>query len=230
MSFDPRDFALSHLPDPQTDYPVILRDGTPHKGTVFLRAALKHSNFEVGEYTYYSDFDLPQDLGALPTRLAPYLFEGSLERLHIGKFCQIAHGTKFITASANHATQGVSCYPFAIFDPDKMAHYHPDTRDTVIGHDVWFGMEACILPAAHIGSGAIIGARSVVRGTVPPYAIVTGNPGTVVGYRFDEDTIARLLALAWWDWPPDQIAAASVDLQSGAVSALERRAAQIEGK
>ena len=31
-------------------------------------------------------------------------------------------------------------------DPDAMASYHPDTRDTVIGNDVWLGYDALIMP------------------------------------------------------------------------------------
>ncbi len=228
MSFDPRAFALKELPDPQSIYPVILPDGTRHKGTVFLKPALDHPNFHVGAYTYYSDFDAPDDPTALAARLAPYLFAGSAEALHIGKFCQIAHGTKFITASANHATCGATCFPFAIFDPSKMAQYQPDTRHSVIGHDVWFGMEARILPGARIGHGAIIGAGAVVRGEIPAYGIATGNPAQVNGFRFDPATIERLLALAWWDWPADQIAGASADLQACDLDALEARAARFK--
>jgi virginiamycin A acetyltransferase len=40
----------------------------------------------------------------------------------------------------------------------------------------------------------------VVDGPVPAYAIVAGNPGLVVGMRFDEETIRRLRKVAWWDW------------------------------
>ena len=121
-------------------------------------------------------FEPPQDWAQC---LAPYLFPGSAEKLIIGKFCQIAHGVRFITASANHATQGLSCYPFQIFDLPNYTGSQPDVRDTVVDHDVWIGYGAMILPGAQIGHGAIIGAGAVVRGTVPPYAIVTGNPGTV---------------------------------------------------
>jgi virginiamycin A acetyltransferase len=40
---------------------------------------------------------------------------------------------------------------------------------------------------------------------VPPYAIMAGNPARVVRMRFDEAIIARLLAVAWWNWPIDNI-------------------------
>jgi len=55
--------------------------------------------------------------------------------------------------------------------------------DIVIGRDVWIGYGAVILAGAEIGEGAIISAAAVVRGQIPPYAIVSGNPGKIVGRR-----------------------------------------------
>lgn len=40
---------------------------------------------------------------------------------------------------------------------------------------------------------------------VPPYAIVGGNPACVIRMRFPDEDIARLLALARWDWPIERI-------------------------
>lgn len=34
--------------------------------------------------------------------------------------------------------------------------------DTVIGNDVWIGLEAMIMPGIKIGDGAVIGSRSLV--------------------------------------------------------------------
>jgi acetyltransferase-like isoleucine patch superfamily enzyme len=45
-----------------------------------------------------------------------------------------------------------------------------------IGADVWIGMGAIILPGAKIGDGCVIGAGSVVRGTVEPYTVGYGVP------------------------------------------------------
>lgn len=206
------------LPDPRSLHPIILPDGTPHVGTVMLTRAVQNPSFVVGDFTYASDFDPPQDWAS---HLAPYLFPGSSERLQIGAFCQIAHGVRFITASANHAQTGLSCYPFPVFDPDRIASFKPDSRDTVIGHDVWLGYGALVLPGAQIGNGAIIGAGAVVRGTVPPYAIVTGNPGKVTGFRFAQPVIARLLDIRWWDWPHDMIDRAEEAIMSGDLDKLE---------
>lgn len=40
---------------------------------------------------------------------------------------------------------------------------------------------------------------------MPPYAIVVGNPGKVVKYRFEPTVIEKLLAIAWWDWSDKKI-------------------------
>ncbi|PSL19602.1 CatB-related O-acetyltransferase [Shimia abyssi] len=210
-----------HLPDPSQRYPITLPDGSAHKGTVFLSQVIDHPKFHAGAYTYASDFNPPQDWAS---HLAPYLFPFSQETLSIGKFCQIAHGVRFLTSSANHAQDGLSCYPFPVFDPANMQAYQPDTRDTSIGNDVWIGYGALILPGARIGNGAIIGAGAVVGGTVPDYSVVTGNPGTVARLRFSPDDVARLLALAWWDWPVTLIEHALQAILKGDIAALEHLA------
>ncbi len=213
------------LPDPEQRYPIRLPDGSRHQGTVHLSRVIDHPGIEVGDCTYYSDFDPPEDPSDYAARLAPYLFPFSAERLVIGRFCQIAHGTRFITASANHAMDGLTTFPFTIFDPETMIGYQPDTRDTCIGNDVWLGYGSLILPGTTIGNGAIIGAGAVVRGSVPDYAIVTGNPAQVARLRFSPGEVEILTALAWWDWPLEKIAAHRSLIEGSDVAALERAAA-----
>jgi acetyltransferase-like isoleucine patch superfamily enzyme len=50
-----------------------------------------------------------------------------------------------------------------------------------IGDFSFIGMGVLILPGATIGCGCLIGAGAVVRGNVPDYSVVIGNPGAVVG-------------------------------------------------
>lgn len=206
------------FPDPLDRLPARAPDGTPIEGTVFLNRVIAQDNVEIGDYSYASDFDPPQNWLA---RLAPYQFPFTKGVLRIGKFCQIAHGVRIVTAGANHAMEGLTSFPFPIFDPAEIMGFQPDTRDTVIGNDVWIGVNALICPGAVVGNGVIIGAGAVVRGTVPDYAIVSGNPATVARLRLPQADIARMQALRWWDWPADQIAQARAALMSGDIDALE---------
>lgn len=49
-----------------------------------------------------------------------------------------------------------------------------------VGRNVWIGFDCVVLPGVTIGEGSIVGARSVVRENVPPYAVVAGNPARVI--------------------------------------------------
>ena len=213
---DPRPF-----PGPDTIHPVPLPDGTVHAGTVFLKPVLDHPRIEVGEYTYASAHHPPQDWAF---HLAPYLFDFSPEKLVLGRFCQIADGALFVTASANHRYDGFSSFPFAVFGggPVEGRPSMPDPgRDTVIGNDVWIGTRATILPGATLGNGVIVGAGAVVSGQVPDYAIVSGNPARVVRLRFEPDVIERLNAIAWWNWPIEKILAHEAAICGADLAALE---------
>lgn len=74
-----------------------------------------------------------------------------------------------------------------------------------IGNDVWIGAQSVILAGVSIGHGAIIAANSTVTKDVPPYAIVGGNPASVIRYRFSEKTIEELLKSEWWNLSEEEI-------------------------
>ena len=215
------------FPKPDTLHPVTLPDGTIHKGNVFLKAAINHPNWEVGDYTYANEFDPPENPEDWAGRLAPYLFPAATDKLIIGKFGQIANGVQFITDGANHARDGFSTFPFAIHDPDRFGGYVATLRpgrDDRVGHDVWIGAGARILAGAQIGNGVIIGAGAVVSGSVPDYAIVAGNRAEILRMRFDPDTIAALNEIAWWDWDIDKILKHEAAIVGADLAALQKAA------
>lgn len=130
-------------------------------------------------------------------------------RLVIGSFCSISDQVTIILGG-NHRSDWVTTYPFPAFTetwPEAATiKGHPASKgDIIIGHDVWIGNGATILSGVTIGSGAVIGARAVISRDVAPYAVMTGNPAQEIKKRFDDATIARLLQLAWWNWPEGKI-------------------------
>lgn len=110
---------------------------------------------------------------------------------------------------ANHATDGFSTFPFCAFGNDwQDIPLTPGYKgNTVIGNDVWIGYNAIIMPGVNVGDGAIIASGSVVTKDVEAYSVVGGNPAKLIRKRFDDETIAKLVKLAWWDWPCDKITA-----------------------
>jgi acetyltransferase-like isoleucine patch superfamily enzyme len=131
-------------------------------------------------------------------------------RIEVGAFCSI-HREARILAGSEHVTTRASTFPFnaRIFSPAQgNVDEAIDKGITVIGNDVWVGIGAIILSGVLVGDGAVVGAGTVVSKSVPPYAVVAGNPAQILRYRFDRSTRARLLALGWWHWDDDAIRAA----------------------
>lgn len=189
----------------------------------FIKNTVTRPNIQVGEYTYYDDPVNSEDFESHVTH--HYEFLG--DKLIIGKFCAIAKGVEFIMNGANHRMNGVTTYPFNIMGggwekATPALEDLPLKGDTVVGNDVWIGQNVTVLPGVHIGDGAIIGANSVVASDIPAYAVAVGNPCRVVKMRFDQETVAKLLALKWWDWAPERIFGSLEALTSGDLTALTK--------
>jgi chloramphenicol O-acetyltransferase type B len=140
---------------------------------------------------------------------------GEPTTLSIGAYCSFARGAQ-VMLGGNHRIDWVTTYPFSAIDPRfRRFEGHPHSKgDVAIGNDVWVAREALILSGVTIGDGAVIGARAVVSRDVPPYTIVAGNPAVAIRTRFSDAVIERLLALRWWDWPDERIAAGMPHLLS----------------
>ena len=76
------------------------------------------------------------------------------------------------------------------------------------------------MPGVKIGDGAIIGTRALVTKDVEPYTIVGGIPAKPIRKRFDDETIAELERIRWWDWDEEKIKRNISALRSGDLDAL----------
>lgn len=191
---------------------------------VYLNTVVRNPNISIGDYTIYYDF--VDDPALFETNNVLYHYPVNGDRLVIGRFCSVACGAKFIFNSANHTLRSLSTYTFPLFydewglDPREVTSAWDNKGDIVIGNDVWIGYDAVIMAGVRIGDGAIVAARAVVTKDVPPYTIVGGVPARPIRTRFDPGTVARLLALRWWDWPPARIRRALPHILSGELDKL----------
>lgn len=187
-------------PDPATIFPL-----NNYNRLCFLKNIIKSKNVFVGDYTYYDDFDSVENF----EKNLRYHFDFTGDLLVIGKFCMIASAVEFIMNGANHLSDAVTAYPFAIFgngwEHAMDGKTYPAKGDTIIGNDVWIGYKASIMPGVTIGDGAIVASYSVITKYVLPYSVVGGNPAKEIKKRFTEKAIEKLLNMQWWNWPIEQI-------------------------
>lgn len=120
--------------------------------------------------------------------------------IRIGNYCSFAPEIKIFRA--NHPYSKFTTHPIT-YEP--ALGYRGKNVDLIylpleIGHDVWIGANAIILPGvSRIGNGAVIGAGSVVTKDVEPYEIVVGNPARPIRKRFSDAQIAALEKSRWWE-------------------------------
>lgn len=192
--------------------------------TIYLNTIINNPNIIVGDYTIYNDF--VNDPTQFEKNNVLYHYPINQDRLIIGKFCSIACGAKFLFNSANHTLKSLSSYTFPLFfeewglDKKNVASAWDNKGDIIIGNDVWIGYEAVIMAGVHIGDGAVIAARAVVTKDVPPYTIVGGTPARKIRMRFEEETIARLQQIQWWNWSVEKIRQSLPYIMEGTVDRL----------
>lgn len=169
---------------------------------VFMGANVSFKMSSIGDHSYIAN-------------------DSYINRTIIGKYCSI--GPHVVTAIGSHPTREyVSTHPafysksdesilgYSYVKSDRYDEYPGyetgnGTKSIIIGNDVWIGANATIIEKTRIGNGAIIGAGAVVKGDVPPYAIVTGNPASVQKYRFDREKITYLEKTKWWDMRENEL-------------------------
>ncbi len=188
----------------------------------FLKNVVKNPNIIVGDYTYYDDFDNVDNF----EKNVKYHFDFVGDKLIIGKFCMIASNVTFIMNGANHLTDALTTYPFAIFGNGWQnamdGKAYPNKGDLVIGNDVWIGYNATIMAGVTIGDGAIIATNATVVKDVAAYSIVGGNPAAEIKKRFDDDSIRRLLEIEWWNWDIEKITRNLQHLTATEIDRLEQ--------
>jgi len=174
----------------------------------------------VGARTHLSD----SEFGAYS-----YITEdGDVIYARIGKFCSIARAVRVNPgehptwrAAQHHFMYRASNYAMGEDEAEVFAWRRSNA--VTVGNDVWIGHGATVMAGVSVATGAVVGAGAVVTKDVAPYTIVGGVPAAPIRRRVTEAVGERLIALAWWDWPHDRLAAALADFRSLTAEAFLER-------
>ena len=109
-------------------------------------------------------------------------FIASIARIKIGN--KVMFGPNVTIRGGNHRIDVLGKYMYDV--KDKLRE---NDEDVIIHDDVWIGCNSTILKGVTIGRGAVVAAGGVVTKSVPPYAIVGGNPSKLIRYRFSDNEI-----------------------------------------
>jgi len=145
---------------------------------------------QIGNYTYIS-------------------YNAWITQTIIGKFCSI--GPNLVCGWGIHPTNGISTSPsfYSSKAPNNVSFSKEnkieERKPIIIGNDVFIGANVTILDGVTIGDGAIIGAGAVVSKNIPPYAIAVGCPITISRFRFDDERIAELRRIEWWNFDEEEL-------------------------
>ncbi len=198
------------------------RDGTPR---VHSSSSLRDT--VLGQFT-----DIAERVNLAECEVGDYTYiERHVEAIYttIGKFCAVAANARL--NALNHPMDRISQHKityrpneyFVYAKVDKAFREKRQQARVVIGHDVWIGHGAIVLPGLSIGHGAVVAAGAVVTKNVEPYAVVAGVPAKRIKWRFEKLIRERIIALAWWNWEQEDLMAAVADMQVLGVDAFLER-------
>jgi acetyltransferase-like isoleucine patch superfamily enzyme len=177
---------------------LVVRSQVEHNVSVYERVSVSDSR--IGAYSYIAS-------------------RTSISGTSIGRFCSIGPDCKF--GVGLHPARGfVSTSPI-FFSMAKQVgitfatkNYFEESKQIVVGNDVWVGTNAIIFDGVRIGNGAIIAAGAVVTSDVPDYAIYGGVPAKLIRYRFPPEQISWLMDFRWWDKDEDWLRSHYEDFHS----------------
>ena len=182
-----------------------------------------HPDCEITESQFGTYVEIGRGSRVAHTTFGDYSYcdrYADIANAQIGKFANIAAFSRI--GATDHPLHTAACHHFlyrsddywydAGRDPAFFAHRQ--SRVARIGHDTWIGAGAMVKPEVTLGDGAVVASCAVVTKDVPPYTIVAGTPAKPLRERQPRDIAERLIALAWWDWPHDQLRTALEDFRS----------------
>ena len=175
----------------------------------FLDERVRFTESELGDYSY-----LMHDAEAIYTK--------------IGKFCAIAPFVRINPSNHPYWRPAMANFTYRSIDyglgeNDQSLFDLRKSQTVDIGHDVWIGQAALVMPGVKIGTGAVIGGNAVVTKDVPPYTIFGGVPARLIRDRFSKNVVDSLFRISWWNWSDEKIKDRLEDLRMESIKDFCRK-------
>ena len=186
------------------------REGsTPLSEEPFIHEGARIMKSSIGSWT-----EIGRNTTIVESTIGDYTYddgEVSIFYSQIGRYCSIANRVRI--NPGNHPRDRVTQHHMTY----RKIQFGLDSQDDeeffawrrahscIIGHDVWIGHAAVILPGVRIGTGGVVGAGAIVTKDVEPYQVVAGVPARPLRFRFTDEVIARILRSNWWEWTRPQL-------------------------
>ncbi len=182
---------------------------TFHPGSFYIssKAVIEHDELYPGEHVFIDDLVIiykAQDGGAVTLDANVQVNRETIMQTGAGGLVEVGRDTSIqprcifsAYVGAIRVGQNVQIAPYCTFYSYNHA-FAPGQRiidqplqskgGITIGDDAWLGVGVTVLDGVHIGSGAVVGAGSVVTRDIPDQAIAAGNPAKIVKHRREIET------------------------------------------
>jgi acetyltransferase-like isoleucine patch superfamily enzyme len=108
----------------------------------------------------------------------------------IGDHCFIAWGSVITDTwlAASTLSSRRAKLAEAAADPLRRFPFAGESKEVKLEDNTWIGFGAVIMPGVTLGRGCIVGSKTIITESVPPYAVVVGDPPRIVKYLAPDDT------------------------------------------
>ena len=172
----------------------------------------------ISHRSYFEGMNMVGDRAAYHGKMGYGSYIGANTHLNadIGRFSSIGPNVKVVNATHPMKEPIVTTSPL-FFSLDRSKNplgetfakkqlfeefrYYDKERgiDIKVGNDCWIGEGVTFIGGVEVNDGGVVLAGAYVVKDVPAFAIVGGVPAKVIGYRYDDETIALLLRVKWWN-------------------------------